>query len=47
MIFGFVVFGVDGSRVEVPRTKSHEAVNGLARKERAKNNFRSCYRLIG
>lgn len=30
-LYGFIVFGVDGSRVEVPRTKSHEAVNGLAR----------------
>jgi Transposase DDE domain len=36
MIFGFVVFGVDGSRVEVPRTKSHEAVNGLARNKQGR-----------
>lgn len=28
---GFVVFGVDGSRVELPRTKSHETVNAPAR----------------
>lgn len=30
-VYDFVVFGVDGSRVEVPRTKSHEAVNGVSR----------------
>lgn len=32
-VYGFIVFGVDGSRVEVPRTKSHEAVNGPPRKK--------------
>jgi hypothetical protein len=26
LVFGFALFGVDGSRVELPRTKSHEAV---------------------
>jgi hypothetical protein len=30
-VYDFVVFGVDGTRVEVPRTKSHEAVNGMPR----------------
>jgi len=28
-VHGFVVFGVDGNRVDVPRTKSHEAANGV------------------
>jgi IS4 transposase len=36
MIDGFVVFGVDGSRVEVPRTRSHEAVNGFARNKQGR-----------
>jgi len=36
MVSGFIVFGVDGSRVEVPRTKSHEAVNGLARNKQGR-----------
>jgi DDE family transposase len=36
LLFGFVVFGVDGSRVEVPRTKSHEAVHGLARNKQGR-----------
>ena len=35
-VYGFLVFGVDGSRVEVPRTKSHEAVNGLARNKQGR-----------
>jgi hypothetical protein len=35
-LYGFIVFGVDGSRVEVPRTKSHEAVNGLARNKKGR-----------
>jgi hypothetical protein len=35
-VYGFIVFGVDGSRVEVPRTKSHEAVNGLARNKKGR-----------
>lgn len=35
-IYGFVVFGVDGSRVELPRTLAHEAVNSLARNSRGK-----------
>lgn len=30
------MFGVDGSRVEVPRTKSHEAVNGVARNKQGR-----------
>lgn len=32
----FMVFGVDGSRVDVPRTKSHEAVNAPARNKQGK-----------
>jgi IS4 transposase len=35
-VYGFLVFGVDGSRVEVPRTKSHDAVNGLARNKKGR-----------
>jgi hypothetical protein len=35
-VYGFIVFGVDGSRVEVPRTKSHEAVNGPVRNKRGR-----------
>jgi len=31
MVHDFVVYGVDGSRVDVPRSKSHEAVNAPAR----------------
>lgn len=41
MVSGFVVFGVDGSRVEVPRTKSHEAIHGLARDKRGRKIKRS------
>jgi hypothetical protein len=36
MLAGFIVYGVDGSRVEVPRTKSHEAINGLARNQQGR-----------
>lgn len=36
MVHDFIVFGVDGSRVDLPRTKSHEAVNGLAKDKRGK-----------
>lgn len=35
-VYGFLVFGVDGSRVEVPRTKSHEAIHGLVRTEKGR-----------
>lgn len=35
-IHDFLVFGVDGSRVDVPRSKSHEAVNAPARDRRGK-----------
>jgi hypothetical protein len=34
MVHDFIVFGVDGSRLDVPRTKSHEAVNALARNKK-------------
>jgi hypothetical protein len=34
MVHDFVIFGVDGSRVDLPRTKSHEAVNAPARNKR-------------
>lgn len=30
-VHGFVLFGVDGSRIELPRTQSHEAAYSLAR----------------
>ena len=30
-VHGFIVFGVDGSRFDLPRTKSHETVNAPAR----------------
>ena len=36
LVYGFVVFGVDGSRVELPRTRSHEAVNAPARTKRGR-----------
>jgi hypothetical protein len=40
-VHDFIVFGVDGSRVDLPRTKSHEAVNGLARDKRGKKIHRN------
>lgn len=36
MVYGFILFGVDGSRVDVPRTKSHEAVNAPARNKQGR-----------
>jgi hypothetical protein len=36
MVSGFILFSVDGSRVDVPRSKSHEAVNGLARNKQGR-----------
>jgi len=41
MIHDFIVFGVDGSRVDVPRTKSHEAANGPARNKQGTKLKRS------
>jgi IS4 transposase len=40
MLHGFVVFGVDGSRIELPRTRSHEAAYAPAssRKKRKRSN---------
>ena len=36
-LFGFVVFGVDGSRLELPRTQAHaEAYSGRKRKSKSK-----------
>jgi len=40
-VYGFVVFGVDGSRVDLPRTKSHEAVNAPARNKQGRKLKRS------
>jgi hypothetical protein len=39
-LFGFVVFGVDGSRIEVPRSKSHETVHGPARNKQGRKRRR-------
>lgn len=36
MVYGFALFGVDGSRVDLPRTKSHEAANSAARNKAGK-----------
>lgn len=36
LIYGFAVFGVDGSRLELPRTKSHDAANAPARDKSGK-----------
>lgn len=36
MVYGFILFSVDGSRVDVPRTKSHEAVNAPARNKQGR-----------
>lgn len=35
-ICNFIVFGVDGSRIELPRTKSHEATNSPARDKKGR-----------
>ena len=35
-VCGFVVFGVDGSRIELPRTRSHEAAYSAARRSKPK-----------
>lgn len=40
-IHGFIVFGVDGSRAELPRTKSHEEVYSAARKKDRSRGRRS------
>ena len=39
-LYGFVVFGVDGSRIELPRTKSHEGVYAPTKKSRARRRTR-------
>ena len=36
LVHDFLVFGVDGSRIDVPRTKSHEAAHAPARNQRGK-----------
>jgi Transposase DDE domain len=41
MVHDFVVYGVDGSRVDVPRTQSHEAVNAPARTKEGQKVKRS------
>ena len=41
-LFGFVIFGVDGSRIELPRTKSHaDAYAGRKRKSQKKQRRQS------
>src|SRR4029079_8844730 len=37
---GFLLFGVDGSRVELPRTRSHEQAYSTIRKQRGGKNRR-------
>jgi hypothetical protein len=39
-VSGFVMFGVDGSRVDLPRTRSHEQAYSTIRKERRNKNRR-------
>jgi hypothetical protein len=39
-VHDFIVFGVDGSRIDLPRTKSHEAVNAPAKDKRGKKTKR-------
>jgi IS4 transposase len=36
LVSGFLVFGVDGSRIDLPRTAAHEAAYSLARSKRGK-----------
>jgi hypothetical protein len=38
---GFALFGVDGSRIELPRTKSHEAAYSLARHKQPRRGKRN------
>lgn len=39
-VHGFALFGVDGSRLELPRTKSHEAAYSLTRPSRVRKRNR-------
>lgn len=39
-VHGFALFGVDGSRIELPRTKSHEAAYALTRPSRVRKRSR-------
>lgn len=39
-VHGFALFGVDGSRIELPRTKSHEAAYSLTRPSRVRKRSR-------
>jgi IS4 transposase len=36
LVYGFVLFGVDGSRFDLPRTQSHEAAYSLRRNKKGK-----------
>jgi hypothetical protein len=40
-VHGFVLFGVDGSRIELPRTQSHEAAYSLARHKKPRRGKRN------
>jgi hypothetical protein len=40
LVHGFVLFGVDGSRIELPRTKSHEAAYSILRHKKPRPSKR-------
>lgn len=40
LLAGFIVFGVDGSRIELPRTRSHEQAYSTIRKQRRGKNHK-------
>src|SRR3569832_2093627 len=40
-VHGFALFGVDGSRIELPRTKSHEAAYSLTRHKKPRPHKRN------
>jgi IS4 transposase len=44
-VSGFIVFGIDGSRIELPRTRSHEQAYSSVRHRRGRGKRRSARRL--
>jgi IS4 transposase len=44
-VAGFILFGIDGSRVELPRTRSHEQAYSSVRHRRGRGKRRSARRL--
>jgi hypothetical protein len=40
-VHGFALFGVDGSRIELPRTRSHEAAYSLTRRKKRRRHKRN------